>query len=164
MAIRDIEAGDIEAVTAIYNYYIRHTVISFEEKELKAAEMEQRVENLRDLQLPWLVAETEGEIIGYAYAAPWRARSAYRNSVESTVYLHHLHTGKGWGLRLYQTLLERLRQAKIHVVIGGIALPNPASVALHEKLGMQKVAHHREVGHKFGQWVDVGYWQLVMED
>jgi L-amino acid N-acyltransferase YncA len=86
-------------------------------------------------------------------------RCAYRYSVESTVYLDPSFTGKGVGTRLYERLLASLRASGIHVVIGGIALPNPRSVAFHEKFGLTKAAHFNEVGFKFGEWIDVGYWQ-----
>jgi phosphinothricin acetyltransferase len=105
------------------------------------------------------VAEDAGAVIGYAYAAKWNARSAYRHTVETSIYLSHLSVSRGWGTRLYQTLFDMLRNQSIHVVIGGITLPNPASIALHEKFGIKKVAHFMEVGYKFGQWLDVGYWQ-----
>lgn len=124
--------------------------------------MKQRIENV-SASLPWYVEEQDGEILGYAYATPWRVRSAYRFSVESTVYVAASHAGKGIGKRLYQTLIADLRQRGIHVVLGGIAQPNVASVALHESLGFEKVAHFKDVGRKFEQWVDVGYWELRLD-
>jgi len=102
-------------------------------------------------------------LLGYCYASKWKGRCAYRYSVESTVYLSPDATGKGIGSKLYGTLLAELRQRQFHTVIGGIALPNPASVALHEKLGFEKVAQFRQVGNKFGRWIDVGYWQLLLQ-
>jgi phosphinothricin acetyltransferase len=111
--------------------------------------------------LPWLVCEEEGRLIGYAYASQWRERSAYRHSVEATVYLHPTAVRKGKGAELFGALLSELRAREIHCVMGGVALPNPASIALLEKFGLRQVAHFKEVGHKFGQWIDVGYWQLV---
>jgi phosphinothricin acetyltransferase len=113
-------------------------------------------------ELPWLVAEENGEVIGYGYAAQWKARSAYRRSVEATVYMHPSSVGKGQGSALFGALLIELRRVQIHCVIGGVALPNPASIALLEKFGLRQVAHFREVGYKFGQWIDVGYWQLLL--
>lgn len=103
------------------------------------------------------------QLLGYCYASKWKGRCAYRYSVESTVYLSPDATGKGIGSKLYGTLLAELRQRQFHTVIGGIALPNPASVALHEKLGFEKVAQFRQVGNKFGRWIDVGYWQLLLQ-
>jgi phosphinothricin acetyltransferase len=106
------------------------------------------------------VAEIQNEVAGYAYASQWRSRSAYRYTAESTVYLDPVHTGKGIGNALYKDLIERLKAMGIHVVMGVITLPNPPSIALHEKLGFKKAAHFVEVGYKFGRWLDVGYWQL----
>jgi phosphinothricin acetyltransferase len=99
---------------------------------------------------------------GFAYASKWKGRCAYRYSVESTAYLADCSTGRGIGTRLYEALFTELRKSKMHVVMAGIALPNDASIALHEKLGFEKVAHFREVGWKFGKWIDVGYWQLLL--
>ena len=111
-------------------------------------------------RLPWYVFERDGAVIGYAYATPWRVRSAYRFSVESSVYVSHEAPRQGIGTQLYKTLIEDLRRRGLQVVIGGIAQPNDASVQLHERLGFQKVAHFTRVGRKFGKWVDVGYWEL----
>ncbi len=98
-----------------------------------------------------------------AYATKWKRRFGYRFSAEVTVYLDHVHAGRGIGSKLYDHLLPALRSAGIRVVIGGIALPNAASVALHEKFGFEKVAQFREVGIKFDQWIDVGYWEKILE-
>ncbi|MFZ6733585.1 arsinothricin resistance N-acetyltransferase ArsN1 family B [Undibacterium sp. Ji42W] len=157
--IRTATTADAAAIINIYNHYIATTTISFEENPVTEQEMAQRIKDV-SASLPWYVAEQDGVVIGYAYATPWRARSAYRFSVESTVYVAASHAGKGIGKRLYQTLIAELRQRGIHVVIGGIAQPNAASVALHESLGFEKVAHFKDVGRKFEQWVDVGYWEL----
>jgi L-amino acid N-acyltransferase YncA len=162
MTLRLATPDDGAAIAAIYNHYITTTTISFEEAEVSAADMAQRVADVLAAGLPWLV-EVEGEtLLGYAYATKWRVRHAYRFSVESTVYLAHDQARRGLGSRLYRELLERLRVAGCHLVIGGIALPNEASVALHEKLGFEKVAHFQEVGYKFNRWLDVGYWQLKL--
>jgi phosphinothricin acetyltransferase len=103
----------------------------------------------------------EGRVLGYAYASKWRARPGYRHAVESSVYVDHGQRGRGLGLALYRALLARL-EGRFHAIIGGIALPNAASIALHERLGFRQVACFPEVGHKFGAWVDVGYWQLTL--
>jgi L-amino acid N-acyltransferase YncA len=96
-------------------------------------------------------------------ATKWRERFAYRFSVEVTVYLAPTFTGNGVGSQLYDALFSVLKSRSIHSVIGGITLPNLASVALHEKFGLEKVAHFKEVGFKFEQWKDVGYWQGVLK-
>jgi len=157
--IRPAVAADCEAIARIYNYYIRETTITFEEQEVMVPEMAARLTEVSGAGLPWLVAEDPTSVIGYAYASKWKGRCAYRFSAESTVYLDPSRTQSGIGRRLYEALLDALRQKSIHVVMGGIALPNDASVRLHERLGFEKVAHFREVGFKFDRWIDVGYWQ-----
>ena len=112
--------------------------------------------------LPWLVWEQDKSLKGFCYASKWKGRCAYRHSVESTVYLRADSMGRGIGSQLYRALLDELRRRKFHTVIGGIALPNDASVALHEKFEFEKVAQLREVGNKFDRWTDVGYWQLLL--
>jgi len=157
--IRKIQINDIQAVVAIYNYYISNTIVSFEEQPISAKEMRLRINKVTSAGFPWLVAEEHGKIIGYAYSYLWNDRSAYKKSAEVTVYLSHLHTSKGWGTKFYDALFVALKKIPIHIVIGGIAIPNPASIALHEKFGMVKVAHFKKIGFKFNKWIDVGYWQ-----
>lgn len=151
---------DAPAICAIYNPYVTTTTITFEEEAVAEPDMAQRIADVGTAGLPWLVAETGGKVVGYAYATRWRVRQAYRYSVESTVYVDPAFVGQGVGRALYDVLLDELRQRGLHLVIGGIALPNEGSIALHEKLGFHKVAHFAEVGMKFGRWIDVGYWQL----
>lgn len=158
--IRPAEPADAAAICAIYNHYVAHTVITFEEDPVVEVEMARRIAEVTQRPLPWLVAEEDGAVLGYAYATPWRPRSAYRFSVESTVYLKEGATGRGTGRALYSALLDDLRARGVHCVIGGIALPNPASVGLHERMGFRKVGHLEEVGWKQDRWVDVGYWEL----
>ncbi|MDQ8199880.1 GNAT family N-acetyltransferase [Pelagicoccus enzymogenes] len=162
--IRPATDRDGAAIAAIYNHYIASTVVTFEELAVDATEMAARIAKVQAAHLPWLVAEEDGEVVGYAYAAPWHVRAAYRYSVEVSVYLDHQATGRGLGSLLYEALFPILKSKKIHVAIGGLTLPNPASEALHQKFGMQKVAHYHEVGRKFGQWLDVGYWQTTLDD
>jgi L-amino acid N-acyltransferase YncA len=161
--IRAAIESDAQAIADIYNYYIKNTVVTFEELPVSQNDILERIEKVTGSNLPWLVAEDNSVVIGYAYAGKWNMRSAYRHTVESTVYLSNSSLAKGWGTRLYQALFDTLRQKSIHVVIGGITLPNPASIALHEKFGMKQVAHFKEVGYKFGQWLDVGYWQMELK-
>ncbi len=159
--LRPCTPSDAAKLCDIYNYYVRETVITFEEIPVLEAEMAKRIADITS-RLPWLVWETDGVIIGYAYASPWKPRAAYRHAVESSIYLSPQATGRGVGSRLYTALIADLRQRGLHCVIGGAALPNPASVSLHEKLGFEKVAQFRQVGFKFGQWVDVAYWELML--
>ncbi|MEL7536216.1 MAG: N-acetyltransferase family protein [Pseudomonadota bacterium] len=162
--VRPVKLADVKAIAAIYNHYIETSFATFETKPVSIRAMTARIREVRDINLPWLVADRSGDIAGYAYATKWKERSAYRFSVESTVYLAPSATGGGVGTHLYAALLDELRALPVNAVLGGITLPNPASVALHEKLGMQKVAHLKKVGYKFDQWVDVGYWQICLDD
>lgn len=158
--IREVRLSDAQALTDIYNYYITDTVITFEETTIEPSEMTTRIEKVLDDNLPWFVAEDEqGQVIGYAYAAKWHQRYSYRFATEVTVYLHHNAQAKGYGSKLYQTLFEELKARGIHTAISLITLPNEPSVKLHEKFGFEKAAHFKEVGWKFEQWLDVGYWQ-----
>lgn len=159
MRIRAVALNDADQITDIYNHYIRDTVITFEETPITNAEIAARIQKVTDTALPWLVAEHNGEILGYAYAAPYHVRSAFRFTVEPSVYLAPNATGRGIGKRLYQALIEQLAQTTIKNIIGVIALPNAPSVALHERLGFRKVGEFADVGFKFGQWISVGYWQ-----
>jgi len=163
--VEETNAGvdlDTGAIARIYNHYVLHTAISFEEEPVSLEMMAQRIAEVRSSSLPWLVAEQQEQVVGYAYAGKWKGRCAYRHSVETSVYLDPAFVARRIGTQLYLALLDRLLERSIHVAIGGIALPNEASVALHERAGFVKVAHFREVGYKFGQWIDVGYWQKVL--
>ncbi len=159
--IRDATADDAEAIAAIYNHYVTQTTVTFEEVPVAAAEIARRMGDVRAADLPWLVAERDGRVVGYAYATPWRTRHGYRFSVEVTVYVAAGEERRGIGAALYGVLFPRLQARGIHAAMGGIALPNDASIALHEKFGMRQVAHFRETGFKFGRWVDVGYWERI---
>lgn len=161
--IREAAASDASAIAVIYNHYVAETVVTFEEEPVPVAEIVRRIEEVQSASLPWLVAELEGDVVGYAYARPWHARSAYRFSAEITVYLAPARTGRGIGSNLYGELFPILRARRVHAVMGGIALPNEASVALHEKFGLRKVAQFEEVGFKFDRWIDVGYWQRTLQ-
>lgn len=162
--IRDAKPSDAESIAAIYNHYILNTAVTFEEAEISAAEAQSRIHEAQDQSLPYIIREDKaGSVMGYAYASKWKGRCAYRYSVEVSVYLHPDKTGRGTGTQLYAELLERLTELEYHAVIGGISLPNPASIALHEKFGMKKVAQFSEIGFKFGKWVDVGYWQGLLK-
>ena len=162
MSIRMATAEDAAAVAAIYNPYVADTCVTFETEPVQAAGMAARITEVLDAGLPWLLAEDAAGVVGFAYASKWKGRCAYRFSVESTVYLHRGHTGRGIGRALYGRLLEEIRARRMHAVIGGIALPNAASIALHQRLGFRKVAHFEQVGYKQDRWVDVGYWQLLI--
>jgi L-amino acid N-acyltransferase YncA len=162
ITIRTATLADAAGVVAIYNHFVLETIVTFEEQPIDSAEMSRRMESVWQSSLPWLVAEQGGAVVGYAYASKWKERIGYRFSVESSVYCAPNAVGRGLGTRLYGDLLPLLRERGVHAVIGGIALPNEASIALHEKLGMRKVAHFEQTGFKFDRWIDVGYWQCVL--
>ncbi|SHE41877.1 GNAT family N-acetyltransferase [Vibrio gazogenes] len=163
MKIRDSHLNDSAAITAIYNHFIRDTTITFEEQPLSVDQMSARLQKTLSTGLPWLVLEVDDEIMGYAYASPWHTRSAYRFTVELTIYLAPTAAGNGFGRKLYSELLERLKQQGIKNVMGVIALPNLPSVRLHESLGFKPVGEFNNIGFKFNRYISVGYWQLDIE-
>jgi phosphinothricin acetyltransferase len=160
--IRDVLPVDAAEISEIYNHYIANTIITFEEDTVTEDIIGERMKEVKCLQLPWFVAEQDGNILGYCYAGKWKDRSAFRHATEVTVYLHPNHVGKGIGVELYRNLLQTLKSQGIHVAIGGIALPNEASIKLHERMGFLKVAQLKEVGFKFNRWIDVEYWQRIL--
>jgi len=163
ITIRAAQSRDLQAIGDIYNHYVRTSIVTFEEEPVTVAEIARRIEEVQSASLPWLVAEQDSTVAGYACATPWRTRAAYRFSVEITIYLAAGHAGRGIGSMLYSQLLPSLQAQRIHAVVGGIALPNEASIALHEKFGFRKVAQFQEVGFKFNRWIDVGYWQCTLK-
>lgn len=159
--IRQVTESDAKAICAIYNYYVENSAISFEEELITIPEMEDRINKI-SADYPWLVYELNGEVVAYAYASLWKSRIAYRYTLESTVYAAHDLKQKGVGTKLYQKLFEELDESFVRSVMAVIALPNAASIGLHEKMGFEKVAHFKEVGYKLEEWVDVGYWQKML--
>jgi len=158
--IRPVRRTDAAALARIYNHYIATSVATFTTEPVSEDDLYEDICGASDT-LPWLVWETDGKVVGYAMASAWKSRCAYRYSVETTIYLAPDAGGDGIGTQLYGALLDEVQEAGHHSALGGIALPNDASVRLHEKLGFEKVGHLKEVGWKFDQWVDVGYWQKV---
>ena len=159
--IRNATIDDVAAICNIYNHYVLNTTVTFEEEAVSPIQMVKRIGDVQS-KYPWLVYESEGSIIGYAYANAWKPRAAYRHTVEVSVYLDPAHTGKGLGKEIYAALIKRLEPLNIHTAIGGVALPNEASVRLHEALGFREMGYFKEVGFKFGKWVDVAYWDLLL--
>ncbi|MDZ3830920.1 MAG: arsinothricin resistance N-acetyltransferase ArsN1 family B [Sphingopyxis sp.] len=151
-------ASDAEAIQAIYAPFVRDTAVSFEEIPPSVGEIASRIdETARDY--PYFVAEEAGALLGYAYAGPHRSRAAYRHSVDVTVYVGGNAQRRGVGRALYQCLLPAAADRGYHAAFAGIALPNDASVALHEAFGFTAIGVYREVGRKLGAWHDVGWWQ-----
>ena len=160
--IRDVVSSDADAILEIYRPHVESTAVSFETEMPSLEEVRSRILETT-VKFPWIVYEEEGRVIGYAYANTFRARLAYRWSVEATVYIAHGFSGRGIGKKLYAELFARLKKQNVVNVIGGITLPNEGSVALHEAMGFVKVAHLKDIGFKFSRWWDVGYWQLQLE-
>lgn len=160
--IRGATEGDADNLARIYNHYILNTCVTFETDPVDAADIAECIAATSAIPLPWLVAESSGEMVGYAYTSEWQGRCAYRFSVESTIYLDVQHTGHGFGTKLYSALIDSVRATSLHSMIGGISLPNEGSIKLHERLGFKKIGHFEEVGYKQDRWVDVGYWQLML--
>lgn len=135
--VRSATTEDAARICEIYNHYVLHSTVTFEEQPVSLDEMKQRIAEVLT-GLPWLVWVEDQVVQGFTYASNWKVRCAYRYSVESTAYLADGSTGRGMGTRLHEVLFTALRQSKMHVVMGGIALPNDASIAMHEKLGFEK--------------------------
>jgi L-amino acid N-acyltransferase YncA len=159
--IRSAEPADADSLCEIYNHYVRTAVATFEEEPVSADDMRRRVAEVQT-HFFWLVYEDGEGVAGYAYASKWKARAAYRHSVELSVYVSPERQGLGIGRQLYAELLRRLLERDVRSVVGGVAGHNAASIALHLSFGFEQVAHFRDVGHKFGQWVDVTYFQLLL--
>jgi L-amino acid N-acyltransferase YncA len=157
--VRAATIDDAATIADIYNHYALKTVVTFDEEAVDVSVIAGRMQAVAEASLPWLVAEQGRDVLGYAYASRWNARAGYRYSVEVTVYLNPSRGGMGIGSALYSVLFPMLKERGIRNVIGGIALPNVGSVALHEKFGMRQVAEYKDIGVKFGKWLDVGYWQ-----
>jgi len=162
VAIRSATPADAEDLARIYNPFVANSNVTFEQEPVSGDEMVRRLQEVQAASLPWLVAQVGDEVAGFAFASQWKGRCAYRYSTEVTVYLDPAYSGRGIGSKLYGQLLPALKEAGMHTAMGGIALPNEASVALHEKFGFEKVAHFKEVGFKNDRWIDVGYWQLML--
>ena len=160
--VRSADEQDAVRIVPVYNHYIAETCITFETEPVTEEDMAQRIRETCDNALPWLVAEEDGRLSGYAYASKWKGRCAYRFAVEATIYLDPGCTGRGLGVELYSALIDAIAAASMRSIIGGIALPNDASIRLHERLGFKKVGHFEKVGFNHQRWIDVGYWQLQL--
>jgi phosphinothricin acetyltransferase len=160
MPIRDFADRDVAPACRLTNHFIEHTVVHFGMKPATDAEFA-AVWHAR-APYPWLAAEVEGVFAGYAKASRWRERDAYARTAEVGLYVEPAFHKQGLGRALYTEVLNRLRTAGFHTAIGGVTLPNHASVRLHESMGFTKVGVFRQVGRKFDQWHDVGFWQIQL--
>lgn len=163
MHIRFIQPEDAEAVLAIYAPYILDTAITFETIVPSLKEFTERIEQYTR-KYPWLVAEEEGKIIGYAYAGKHRDREAYQWCVESSVYINKDFHGRGIAKALYERLFELLKASGFINVYAGITQPNEPSNRLHERMGFTPVGIYKRIGYKLGQWHDVLWMSLSLEE
>lgn len=154
--IREADVRDAAAIAEIYAHYARSTAITFDLEPLPAGVWHERIAERGDY--PWLAADEEGEVVGFAYGGPFRPKPAYRPTVETTIYLRDGAGGRGIGTALYGELLRRCAALGHHSATAGITLPNDASVALHRRLGFEHVGTFTEVGRKFGGWHDVAFF------
>lgn len=161
-SLRVATLNDAERIADIYAPFVRDTAISFETIAPEMEEMRRRISTTL-ITHPWLVAESDGRVTGYAYASQHRTRDAYRWACDVAVYLLPEAQGRGVGSLLYTELLRILTSQGFRSAFAGIALPNTASVALHEKLGFLHLGTYAEVGFKFGLWHDVGWWQRILQ-
>jgi L-amino acid N-acyltransferase YncA len=152
---------DAAACAEIYSFFVEHSTATFEYDAPSVAELETRIAEVTCTH-EWLVAERDGRVLGFAYASPWNPRPAYEWSCETTIYVRSGDEGAGIGRALYTRLIERLRERGFRTAIGRIALPNDASLRLHESLGYTPVGVHRHLGFKHGQWVDVVHTELLL--
>lgn len=162
MIIRPVKKDDAVALVAIYRPYVENTAITFEYEVPSVADFEQRIAKTVS-KYPYLVAEEEGQILGYAYASTYYDRTAYDWSVELSVYLHPDARGKGIGTKLYDQLEAALERQGYLRFLACIALPNDASLALHQKRGYEQVAHFPKIGYKFEQWHDIVWLQKTLD-
>lgn len=163
MSIRDAASGDIAGITAIYNDAVANTTAIWNETVVDNANRVAWLQDRTKAGYPVLVAiDDDGEVVGYASFGDWRAWDGYRHTVEHSVYVRSDQRGKGIGTVLMLALIERARQCGKHVMVAGIEAENLPSIRLHEKLGFEKAGHLRQVGTKFGRWLDLAFLQLTL--
>jgi phosphinothricin acetyltransferase len=161
--IRDADAADAGQCAAIYAPYVRDTAVSFESEPPSGAEMAGRIAEAQRAHA-WLVLETDGEVVGYAYGGPFMSRAAYRWTTAVSVYMDGQRHRSGGGRALYEALFDRLAARGHRTALAGIALPNEASVGLHRALGFEIAGTYRRVGWKLGRWHDVAWYQRPLVD
>ncbi|MDR0707973.1 MAG: GNAT family N-acetyltransferase [Treponema sp.] len=157
--IRPVAPEDAEAICGIYNYYVRNTFVTFEEEPISAAEMSARIAAVTT-DFPGYVYEEDGELIAFAYLHYYHSRSAYRFTVEDSIYVKNGRQKTGIGAQLLNLLIGDAKKLGKHSIMAILGLPNGASEALHKKCGFQKMANMDELGFKLGCWAGVGFWKL----
>lgn len=164
MDIRDAEDGDLEAVMSIYNHAVEHTTAIWNDAKVDLANRRAWLADRRRAGYPVLVAVADdGGILGYASFGDWRAFDGYRHTVEHSVYVRADKRGGGIGRALMEALIQQAKVLGKHVMVAGIEAGNTGSISLHEKLGFQRVGLLKEVGTKFGGWLDLAFLQLTLD-
>jgi L-amino acid N-acyltransferase YncA len=159
--IRAATESDLGAINDIYNHYVKHSTCTYQE-ELEPLESRQRWFGRHGDQHPVIVAESDGQVVGWGALSAYHPRSAYRRTVENSVYVHHQYHRRGIGSLLLQELIARARKLGHHAIIAGIDAEQTASVVLHARFQFGKVGHFKQIGFKFGRWLDVVYMELIL--
>lgn len=161
--VRPVSKMDVADILAIYTPYITDTVITFETEVPTIEEFTERIENIKN-EFPYLVCEVDGRVVGYAYASKHRARSAYKYSVDVSIYVAHNYHHKGLGKALYTNLFELLNKYNYYSAYAGITLPNDKSIGLHKSFGFIEVGTYHNVGYKDGKWLDVIWLEKPLKE
>ena len=160
--IRPATESDLVAINDIYNHYVLHSTCTYQE-ELEPLDSRRQWFGHHGDKHPVIVAEVGGQVIGWGSLSAYHARSAYRRTVENSVYVHHQHHRRGVGSLLLQELITRARSLGHRAIIAGIDAEQTASVALHARFRFEKVGHFKQVGFKFGRWLNVIYMELILD-
>lgn len=159
--IRRVKLEDAKAITTIYNEYVEHSVVTFDTEPLREEDMRSRIAEIA-ARFPYFVYEEDGRVTGYCYAHLWKERDAYKHTLETTVYMAPGYLGKGIGKMLMQRLIEECKREGYHALVACITEGNAASDSLHLGLGFKQVSHFEKVGLKFGRWLDVVDYELLL--
>ena len=161
ITLRAATETDLGAINDIYNHYVHHSTCTYQE-EPESLESRREWFHHHGEKHPVIVAVMAGQVVGWGSLSAYRARSAYRRTVENSIYIHHQHHRRGLGLLVLQELIRRAHQLGHHAIIAGIDADHAASVALHAGAGFEKVGHLKQVGFKFDRWLDVIYMELIL--
>lgn len=161
--IRKVEDRDAREIAEIYNHYVRETTVTFVMEPISTEEMAANIKAICK-EGPYFVMDDGERVIGFCYAHKWKSKAAYDKTFEVTIYLRPGFEGKGRGQLLMETLIRESRKRGVHALISCITQENDGSCRFHERLGFEKVSHFREVGRKFGRWLDVMDYELVIAE
>ncbi|MCH5318529.1 MAG: N-acetyltransferase [Paramuribaculum sp.] len=161
MEIRDLLPGDIAQITEIYNHHVLNTTVLFETEPYSEDDMTRKLQEIMQ-SYPLIVGEEDGCVVGFAYAHSWKSKPAYNTTVESTLYIREDKKSKGYGSELLKELIKRCRKAGFHAMIACITAENSESVIFHESHGFRQASRFCQVGRKFGRWLDVVDYELIL--